>query len=104
MASPWDLYLRETHYNYIPRRILVEPLIGDVTLMDYKFFCFGGRVKYIQIDTDRFRIHKRCFYDREWNKQTFTLKFPFEQASINPPENLGEMIMLRNGSRWISTF
>lgn len=29
---------------------------------DYKFHCFDGKVKFIQIDTGRFEKHQRTFY------------------------------------------
>jgi hypothetical protein len=33
-------------------------------LKDYKFFCFDGEPRLIQVDFDRFRNHKRNLYDR----------------------------------------
>lgn len=48
---------REWAYeNHFPRRILIEELIEDEErkdLIDYKFFCFGGKVAYIYGISDR---------------------------------------------------
>jgi hypothetical protein len=92
MQTDWPAHLYEGYYNKIVRRILVEPIIGDSDLMDYKFFCFSGRVQCIQVDVGRFTAHTRCFYSRDWNKRHFSLKFPFEEKAIEPPRHLDKMI------------
>ena len=47
---------REWAYNNnLPRRIIIEQLIGDPHSkpVDYKFLCFDGKVKYIYVISDR---------------------------------------------------
>lgn len=49
---------REWAYeNDYPRRIIIEQFIGkegvDKSLIDYKFFCFNGKVAYVYAITDR---------------------------------------------------
>lgn len=47
---------REWAYeNGFPRRIIIEELVGDGTsdLIDYKFFCFHGKVAYVYGISDR---------------------------------------------------
>jgi hypothetical protein len=93
MRTDWDAHLHEAYYNRIKRRILIEPIIGDLSLLDYKFFCFSGRVEYIQVDTGRFTDHRRCFYDSHWKKMEFTYnRYPIESKSIPRPFHLDEMI------------
>ena len=86
----------EEHYKKIKPLIVAEKYLedGDGDLLDYKIFCSNGKVKYIQIDVDRFTNHTRCFYDTSWNKQEFTLGFPFFKGEVRKPKNLKEMIIV----------
>ena len=57
----------EPHYSNIKKhKITCEEFLGD-NLVDYKFFCFNGKVEYIVFDGDRYKKHKRNFYDKNWN-------------------------------------
>lgn len=83
----------EYYYRSLKPRILVEPLIfGEMDPNDYKFFCKKGRVVMIQVDVDRHSNHVRALYDRGWSKHNFSIGYPFNQAKIDPPENLAKMI------------
>jgi hypothetical protein len=91
--QPWDPFLHEHWYNLIDRKILVEPMMGDgAPLNDYKFFVFDGKVAIVQVDTDRFTLHKRSFYDTDWVKQPISFKFPLDERDHAPPRNLDRMI------------
>lgn len=84
----------EYWYSDIEPRIIVEERLRDEERdvpLDFKLFVFHGRVEYIEVDFDRFDEHTRRFYDREWNPQPFTTKFPFG-PDIDAPEQLDEMI------------
>jgi hypothetical protein len=62
---------REWNYKRIKPRIVCEEYLVDSEtnqLNDYKFFCFDGTPRFVQVDIDRFTNHKRNFYDSEWNK------------------------------------
>lgn len=64
---------REWAYeNDYPRRIIIEELIGSENrdLIDYKFFCFHGQVKYIYGLSDRHMGHsiKLGVYNEEFQK------------------------------------
>jgi hypothetical protein len=88
---------REWGYSGIPHKLIVERMIempdGDVP-EDYKFFVYHGRVHFIHVDCDRFRAHRRNFYDREWNFLPLKQRFPPIQQPVSEPANLGEMINL----------
>jgi hypothetical protein len=76
------------------RTILIEP---DISLNgappeDFKFFTFGGRVRAIQVDSNRFSGHRRDFYTREWQPMDFELEKPRLGAPIEPPQHLDRMI------------
>jgi len=84
---------REWQYRNIKPVIVCETLLEDQSnkLLDYKFFCFNGNPKYIQIDVDRFDNHKRVFYDSFWNKMPFTTLYPKYEHEIPKPSNYNEM-------------
>ncbi|MES2810919.1 MAG: ATP-grasp fold amidoligase family protein [Bacteroidota bacterium] len=86
---------KEWSYKNIPRKIVVEAFLEDdnVAIPDYKFFCFDGEIKFIQVDLER-KIHDyRCYFDVNWNKLSFnTEKSLFYEGEITKPKNLTEMI------------
>jgi hypothetical protein len=65
---------REWQYKNIKTLILFEELILDKDgsiPKDYKFHMIGGKVEFIQIDTERFNNHKRIFYSASWEELEF---------------------------------
>lgn len=86
---------RETQYETIPRRILVEPMIGDAGLAvpaDYKLWVFGGRVELLWKDEDRYAGQKRYTFDRDWKPLPFDFYHRRGPEDPPPPKNLAEMI------------
>lgn len=82
---------REWNYHDIKARILIEKFLGFNT-RDYKFFCFDGKPKYIQVDFERFTNHKRSIYDINWEKQKFGIYYPLSNKKVKKPANLKKMI------------
>jgi TupA-like ATPgrasp len=78
---------REWGYKDIPRKILVERMLktpdGGVP-EDYKFFVYGGRTHFIQVDQARFERHARVYYDREWNTLPLTSVYPMGSPGPRP--------------------
>lgn len=70
---------REWVYKGLPRTLLAEALLldrqGNIP-KDYKFFCFHGEVKLIQIDYDRFGEQKRNLFDPDFNRIEGRLLYP----------------------------
>lgn len=66
---------REWHYGEMKPRIICEKYLEDESgeLRDYKFHCFGGVPRYVNVCIGRFTKHKQflCF-DRNWNLLPFT--------------------------------
>ncbi len=86
---------REQNYRYLEPKVIVEPLIFDNTNNeDFKFFCYQGRAKFIQVDIDRKENHTRLYFDREWVKQDFTILKPQSKKEIAKPKNYAEMLDL----------
>ena len=86
---------RECQYKNIKPQIMIEELLldekGNIP-NDYKFFCFNGKVKFIQVDINRGVSHNRDFYDLNWNKMPFELKYPSYEYNIDKPINIKDMI------------
>lgn len=66
-----NYYDRTFEYLYkdLTPRIIVEKYLADhdgKPPKDYKFFCFNGEVRLIQVDLDRFGVHKQNFYDPDF--------------------------------------
>ena len=61
---------REWVYENKPHRILIEKYLTDSNqlngIVDYKFFCFQGKVKYVVLDVDRYIHHRRNIYTANW--------------------------------------
>jgi hypothetical protein len=82
---------REWHYKQIKPGILVEEFMGD-NLLDYKFHVCNGKVKFIQVDFDRFDKHTRNLYDIDWNLLKIEYCYPNNEGVFQRPEKLEEMI------------
>ena len=86
---------RERNYRYLKPRIIVEPLIFDKTDNDdFKFFCYKGEVKFIQVDIDRRVNHRRIYIDKQWNNLNFSIEKPKSDQAYPKPQNLDGMIAL----------
>ena len=87
---------REWAYKNITPKIVAEKLLVDESkddLKDYKVFCFHGEPKFIQIDYDRFKGHKRRFYSTNWEKLDFKITYEDDVSIIMPkPHCLQEML------------
>lgn len=86
----------EMHYRNIPRKLMVEEYIhdGNGSLPDYKFWCFDGKVYYIEYIADRQTDIKMAFFDTAWNRQDFLSGYPPCDCDISKPLCLDEMIQL----------
>ncbi len=86
---------REWCYKDIKPQIICEKYICPRSrsgLLDYKFFCFHGEPKFIQVDIDRSTNHKRNFYDTTWEKLPVGLCYEKSRKLINKPKRLKEML------------
>ncbi len=82
---------REYQYKYITPAIICEKMIG-VNIYDYKFFCFNGEPKIVQVDIDRFTNHRRAFFNMEWEKQAYSIRYPISEREVDKPIQLKDMI------------
>lgn len=64
-------------------------------LPDYKFFCFGGTPRIIQLDFDRISDHKKNLYSIEWDLLPFSFNYPSHpECHFDKPSKLDEMVEL----------
>ena len=86
---------KEWAYKHVKPRLIAEKYLeepGKEVLNDYKFFCFNGVPKFVQVDMDRGIHNHRVYYDMEWNKQPFTTTTrDFYKGEASYPENFEEM-------------
>ncbi|MEQ8216678.1 MAG: ATP-grasp fold amidoligase family protein [Arenibacter sp.] len=100
LMSTWlklNVYVfgREWNYKSLPRRIIIEKFIDHQPLIDYKFMCFNGEPKFLQINNDFEGVHYVDFYDIRWNKVDFTYKNYKQSNRVLPrPTEYKEMIGL----------
>ena len=86
---------REWAYKNIEPKIICEKFLRDERgkiPKDFKFFCFNGVPRLIQVDSERFEHHTRAFYDPQWNKLPFELLYPSHQEDMQKPGRLEEML------------
>lgn len=87
---------REWHYGKMKPRIICEKYLEDKSggLMDYKFFCFNGEPKFLQINIDRFLpTSTQNYYDLDFHLLPFGKSLPHNpNAKIEKPTLFEEMI------------
>ena len=78
-------------YQYIGNsRIVCEEML-EYNITDYKFFCFDGIARYVEVYKDRFGNHKKSFYDMNWTQMPFNTANDPVSDYIVRPDNFDEM-------------
>ncbi len=88
---------REWPYKNVEPRIIAEKFMKDREtdeLRDYKFFCFSGEAKCINICTDRSSPSgvKMTYFDRDWKVLPFIRKHPNVKEGLPKPKNYEKML------------
>lgn len=85
----------EWAYKNTPPRIIAEKYLPEIEqnhASDYKFYCFNGKPKYVEITVEVKGIDLRCNYDLNWKKAPFYRKeVPFYEGEAAKPEIFEEM-------------
>lgn len=88
-------YGYELHYREIQPKIMIEKFMENKTiddLYDYKFWCFNGKVEYIQLLSGRNSTGlKTAFYSPDWKKQRFYDNNMFDSSVAPRPKSLAQM-------------
>lgn len=87
-------YGREWNYKNIKPTIICEKYLEDSNgeLIDYKFYCFNGQPKLIQVDMDRFTNHSANYYDENWNYLNIQWDDEKSNRELEKPINFELMI------------
>jgi hypothetical protein len=92
----YDNYERRGQWCYkgIEKMIFVEEHLspGGPPPDDYKFFCFDGVPRMIEVGTDRFSGLRRAFYNPEWHRLEFAFVDPPIPYEVRKPPNLEQML------------
>ena len=87
---------REWPYKNVKPRIIAEKYMqdGDSKFLPvYKFFCFDGRAKIVQvIQNDKTPDETIDYFDREWNLLELRQNFPNSKMPLKKPECLDKML------------
>ena len=84
----------EIQYRDCKPRILCEKYMKDESgqLIDYKYLCFDGKPRIVELVWDRFTEHRNeVFLDLDWNMLTY-LALSYAKKLPKKPENLEEML------------
>jgi len=86
----------EWGYKHIKPAIIVEEFLdqdGKVPL-DYKFYCFSGRVEFLTQHFGRFVKHKTRSFDRNYVPHEFRYQFEQYEGDCQRPRNFEGMVQL----------
>ena len=96
LRSDYSRPKAEWAYREVPRRILVEELLGGggEPPPDFKFWCVNGAVRFFQVDRGRFGHHTRSIHLPDGTRLSAEIQYPAPDEAWVPPVNLDEMIEL----------
>ncbi len=83
-------------YKDIAPKVIVEELLDDngKVPVDYKFWCFGGRVEFVSLHFDRFTGHATLSRNRDFEPGGLHFDLPTYQGDFKRPGNYNEMVRL----------
>jgi hypothetical protein len=86
---------REANYKTLVPKVIVEPLVFDRSVnIEYKFFCYKGSPRLIQVHFDRHANHTAKLYDTNWQEQDYFLLHPRNPNPHKRPRTLDLMLEL----------
>jgi hypothetical protein len=90
---------RQWAYKGIPPRLICEKYLENEEfgeLLDYKFYCFGGRPEVLWVCSGRYGTRGVAYnaYDMEWNRIPVFKGKPGSDLAIEKPDNFVAMVAL----------
>lgn len=82
-------------YKNIKAQIIIEASLDENGKLpvDYKFFCFSGRMEFFKMDFNRYENHMEAFFDRNCNRlELIEVGLKAYPAKIVFPTNIRDMI------------
>ncbi|HWC39927.1 MAG TPA: ATP-grasp fold amidoligase family protein [Acidimicrobiales bacterium] len=96
LSHDYARWVGEWPYRDVPRKLLVEELLtgpgGTLPPSDYKFYVFHGRVRLLEVHTDRYTDHRANLFLPDWSPVEADLAFPRAEQEIPRPLQLEQMI------------
>lgn len=90
----------EWAYKNAPARIIAEKYLPEIEqneASDFKFYCFNGKPRYVEIIVQINGVDFRCNYDLQWKKAPFFRKdVPYFEGEAARPETFEEMKEVAN--------
>ena len=80
---------KEWAYKDVPPRFIAEEFLEEIgrdEISDYKFYCFNGEPRFVQIDMDRSSEHRRAYYNMNWKKEDFSRQGRFSELEEELPK------------------
>ena len=91
----YGLVTTELHYTKIKPKIIIEKYLCDKMghmPIDYKFYCFNGKVECILVCSERDDKLRLSYYDRKWNRLPYEKQSWSSAIDIKKPKKLSLMI------------
>lgn len=88
---------REPSYRHVVPGVIAEeflPSNGGIVPDDYRFYCFNGKIAFIQHETGRHLSHRRRLYSTDWQRLNVTTLVADYEEEIGPPQDLETMMEL----------
>lgn len=88
---------REWQYKDIQPKILVEEFIepkSDATNLELNLYCFSGEPIFLEANVSINNLPYRTYFNSNWEKQPFTVRYGDPPSQIEKPKKLDEMIMI----------
>ena len=93
---------REKNYkDLIPKLIIEDYIFPNHSNVDYKFWCWNGEVKLIQVDIDRFAHHRRSFFDV--SLKIMKIDTGFLEADINLKQ-INNIYKMKNAANKLASY
>lgn len=97
LKNNYYYYSREWPYKNIKPRIICEKFMIDkneLDIRDYKFMCFNGDPKLVQLHKNRSSDYTLDFYDINWKKTDIAQGVPISNIIEKKPDDLDKMISI----------
>ncbi len=95
MNEKYGYATTELHYTKIKPKIIIEKYLcdeNDKMPIDYKFYCFNGKVVCILVCSEREEKLKLNYFDKNWNVLNYAKEKWTGKKQIERPKNLEKMI------------
>ena len=97
LRTDYGLHYWEWQYFRLPRHILFEEYLGEANGVpaDFKFYVIHQRVRFIEVDQDRFTGHTRDFFFPDWSPIISRIgPAPTARCRLVRPPQLARMIAI----------